>query len=338
MQLTNTSPMVAQTGFGFDLAGREIVLVVIKARYDFPEPGGVPQLAELQPEPLYCDVFGANPETDAPVLENDFALMKPLCDVVCDGMAMAPGGRPVTALTVGMRLGRWQKVFEVSGPRIWLRSGLGHRVSDPRAFAELAIGYDHAWGGSDPDPLIPGHAATWQENPCGVGYYPNRAEREGAPLPVTYQPGKPVNDALGPYQPMALGPVGRSWLPRRRHTGTYDQHWLDHRTPLLPEDFDFRYFQCAASDQQIAYPQGGEPLELLGLTPEGRFGMTLPRERLVLSFLRKNGPVSQKLPNLDTIVVHPQRRQLSLTWRSRFSCNRDLHDLAEITLRREPPR
>lgn len=39
--------------------------------------------------------------------------------------------------------------------------------------------------------------------------------------------------------------MGRSWQPRLRYAGTYDQHWMDERLPFLPEDFDLRYFQSA---------------------------------------------------------------------------------------------
>ena len=43
---------------------------------------------------------------------------------------------------------------------------------------------------------------------------------------------------------MAFGPVGRSWQPRIRWAGTYDQKWMDEKFPFLPEDFDERYYQC----------------------------------------------------------------------------------------------
>jgi hypothetical protein len=132
---------------------------------------------------------------------------------------------------------------------------------------------------------------------------------------------------------MALGPIGRSWLPRRSYAGTYDQAWLDDRMPLLPNDFDDRYFQSVPPDQQVAFPQGGEPVELVGLTTEGRLTMHLPREVISVTFQRKSGSFSQKLPLLDTVQFLTDERKFCLTWRTRFACDRDIHDLAEIVIR-----
>ena len=45
------------------------------------------------------------------------------------------------------------------------------------------IGYDHAFGGTDPDPGDPSRAATFEENPLGLGYYPHLPDRDGLATP-----------------------------------------------------------------------------------------------------------------------------------------------------------
>lgn len=334
MQLENTTPYAADLNFAFEKSGRELVVVVIKATLNFPEHGGVAELARDQLHLHYADVFGADPETDATIFENDFAPVKRHCDVLCDAVAISPQGRPVTALQVGLRIGQWSKVFGIIGSRIWLRTAMGYRVSDPRPFVEMPISYDNAWGGTDPDPDTPGHAATYGTNPVGLGFYPNRQDLEGALLPVTHEMGQLVTGVEGAYRPMAFGPLGRHWLPRRNYVGTYDQVWLDERMPFLPDDFDELYFQAAPPDQQIPFLKGGEQVELFNLTVEGRFGFFLPREAPTVAFRRKSGPVSQKIPLLDTVQVLAKERKVCLTWRTRFSCSRDIHELSEIIIRR----
>ena len=334
MLLQNTTKFDVNFTSGLDRDGREMVVVASKATYDFPEHSGdTAMLSETQEPLFYADEFGPDPAFDAPIFENDFAPFKQKCDVLCHGPALAPGGKPVTQMNVGIRVGNWSKSMTVHGPRIWLRNGAGHQQSERRSFVRQDISYDVAFGGSDPDLDTPDHFATFEPNPAGVGYYPNRVDRHGAPLPVTAELGKIVDDVSGPHRPMAFGPLGRTWLPRRGFTGTYDEAWLADRIPLVPDDFDDRYYQAAPPDQQIPFPTGEFPVEVAGLTPEGRFSLLLPSEKLVVTFQRKGGPISQKIANLDTVLLLPERRKICLTWRTRLILDRDIFDIAEVIVR-----
>ncbi len=50
------------------------------------------------------------------------------------------------------------------------------------------------------------------------------------------------------------------------------------RQPLLPDDLDDRFFQCAPPDQQAPqFLRGGEPVVLLRLTPAADLRFTLPK-------------------------------------------------------------
>lgn len=336
MHLDNTSPYSAEFTMALDREGHEIVVLAVKGTYDFPsEAGAVAPLADHQLKVLLADVFGPDPAFDAPVAENDLAPFKQHCDVLVHGPALAPQGQPVTKLDVGVRIGAWSKAFSVHGERIWLRSGHGYAISDTRPFTRQDISYNVAWGGVDPVPDDPTRAATCEENLAGIGYYPHRPQREGAPLPATAERGQVITDIHGPHRPMAFGPLGRAWLPRRAHVGTYDDTWLEHRMPLMPEDFDDNYYQAAPPDQQIPYPRGGEPVELINLTSQGRTTFRLPQDRVVVNFARKVGSITQKMANLDTILILPEAGKLCLTWRTRFVTERDVHDLRSMTVWRE---
>jgi len=146
-------------------------------------------------------------------------------------------------------------------------------------------------------------------------------------------------DAISPdggFAPMAFGPLGRTWLPRRQYAGTYDDVWLDNRVPLLPMDFDDRYFQASAPDQQIPYPTGGEPVELVNLSPGGRLSGELPRTQIVVTFERKSGRVTQRIANLDTVLFLPDDRCMCLTWRTRITAERDLFEFARAIVVERP--
>ena len=155
----------------------------------FPKPPARPPWSPTTQLPLFeADVFGADPAWDATVFETDFAHFRPSCDVLCHAKAHAPNGDPVTSVDVGIRLGQWAKKFTVHGSRIWLRGASGHSPSAKRPFLQQDIGYDHAYGGIDPEAENPGMAKTFDENPVGLGYYPNSPEprrlRAGAHLGI----------------------------------------------------------------------------------------------------------------------------------------------------------
>ena len=334
MRLENATGYPANFTLALDKAGHEQIILVTKVTVQLQTEPGAPCLLAPEQRPLFdADLFGPDPATDATVFENDFAAFKPLCDVLCRARAHAPGGQPVTELGVGIRLGSWSKRLTAHGSRIWLKAATGYQASGKRPFVVQDIGYDHAYGGTDPDPSDPAKAATFQTNPVGLGYYPLRAEREGAALAQTAAPGSdPVDPFGGDIAPMAFGPLGRSWLPRRLYAGTYDDPWMEYRLPFLPLDFDDRYFQAAAPDQQIAYPVGGEPVECVHLSPEGRLLGEVPRLQIVVLFERKSGRVTQRIANLDTILLLPEERLICLTYRTRITAERDLFEFARAVI------
>jgi hypothetical protein len=203
----------------------------------------------------------------------------------------------------------------VQGSRIWLRGARGFVISDKRPFTRQNIDYDVAFGGIDPYLDDPKKFATFEPNPSGLGYYPLRKDRNALPLPNTSELDREITDHVGPHPPMAFGPLGRTWLPRRSYAGTYDDAWLETRMPLVPHDFDDRYFQAAPPDQQVPYPQGGERLEIVHLSEVPRIRTALPRVQVVMTFQRKSGRVTQRICNLDTVLLMPDDLRLCLTWR-----------------------
>lgn len=117
--------------------------------------------------------------------------------------------------------------------------------------------------------------------------------------------------------PAGLSALHRSWAPRLAKAGTYDEAWLEHRHPNLPNDFDFSYWNCAPKDQQIDYPDLTKPHTLLvnNLTKGGgQQVILLPRHRaFVLAHIDYEHQV--KPMNLDTLIFNTDDMTLKLVWR-----------------------
>lgn len=102
-----------------------------------------------------------------------------------------------------------------------------------------------------------------------------------------------------------------------KFAGTYDERWQVTRDPLVPEDFDRRYFRCAPDDQQTQSPLVGyEEVKLLGFTPDGFLGFTLPRITFdITTTFRRYGDVCQQ-PSIHTLWLMPERRRFEMVYLS----------------------
>ena len=336
MNLDNVTDMAAACTVAVDPAGREHAVLVVKGTFALPDDGGaaelVPKAAQL---PLVmADTFAGPPGFSAPVHEAEVCLRKQNCDVLVNGMAHAPEGRPAERVKVGVKLGPWQKVFDVVGDRVWVRRGLTPGPSAPERFSNMPVTYDRAFGGLDD--TDPEHASAFMSNPVGRGYGAVRSNERllGRPVANTEDPRDPVMLPWGAYGPMSLGPVARGWQPRLGYAGTYDQHWLDHVFPFLPPDFDERHFQAAPRDQQIREPVGGEEVILLNLTPRGRTRFRLPRVDMRVAFVPRDGTPEHVRATLDTVLIEPDQGLLCLVWRCSRPLRRDIFELTEVMVGR----
>ena len=231
-----------------------------------------------------------------------------------------------------MQVGSLTKSFNVVGNRVWRSSVLAMTPSSPEPFTVMPISYNNAFGGIDKPSEDPKTHQWYLPNPVGVGYHPGTSARglDGKPLPNTEEINHPVSRSNGSYKPMAFGPVGRGWQPRIEWAGTYDQNWMDHKFPFLPDDFDDRYFQCAPEDQQTDYLQGGEEVMLTNLTKRGRTVFKLPALKEPFDFSYKNGEQQRIAGVVDTLVLEPDLGRFTLTLRASLALAKELHEIREI--------
>jgi hypothetical protein len=328
----NTTGMPAGLTVATDKDGRQHCVVVVKGTFELGVDGEA-RLAEEQEPLVYADVHHGDPGTTSVRYECDFAMHKPMTDVIVNGDAVSPTGRPVKQLTVGLEIGGARKEILVIGDRRWESGVLGSKASEPLSFVTMPLVFERSFGGSDHSHPDAAHQGTELRNPVGVGFHKNSnlAAVNGTPLPNLEDPRNPVRKWSDTPAPVGFGSVGRSWQPRIKHAGTYDERWLAERFPFLPGDFDARYFLSAPSDQQRRFLQGGEIVRCLNMTAGGSFAFSVPKLDVPISF-RFRDLDAPKAPNLDTLIVEPNRGRFLAVWRASAQLGRKLNALSEVVI------
>ncbi|MEM9319516.1 MAG: DUF2169 domain-containing protein [Pseudomonadota bacterium] len=339
MDLDNGTPFPAAFTVVVDVEGREHAVVVVKGTFDFPDDPHKTCAPSAQPVPLIlADTFWGEPGFSSPRAEMDFAHVKARCDVLLEATAHAPDGRATEQMRAGLRIGSWTKVIDVVGDRVWL-GGLGAPgISAPRPFVQMPLSYDRAFGGVDGAEPDPDKADAYRANPVGRGWsrVENAARVNGVALPNLEDPADPVREPWGRNTPMSFGPLGRGWSDRLPLAGTYDEAWQEEVFPFLPKDFNPDYYQAAAADQQIPFPKPGTEIVLAGLTPEGQTAFRLPEIEMPMLFAVSRKEDVPKTGLLDTIVIEPDLRRFSLTWRASLPLQRDIFEINECIIGARP--
>jgi hypothetical protein len=221
-------------------------------------------------------------------------------------------------MEVGFRVGPVQKIVRVTGDRRWGSAGLGA----PEPFVTMPIVYERAFGGTDARSSQPERDWDWR-NPVGTGFAVEREHLQGVPLPNVEYPDEAMAGWKDLPRPAGFGAIAGHWQPRVAYAGTYDERWMQQRQPLVPDDFDDRFFQCAPVDQQTpSFLRGGEPVVLHRLTPGGDLRFVLPKVFLGFDTRFYDGSREiHKERRLHTIILEPDHPRVSLVWHSALPCH-----------------
>ncbi|MFP2957447.1 DUF2169 domain-containing protein [Myxococcus sp. 1LA] len=307
--LKNRTAYAAERNWTRDKEGVHWWLVAVKATFDVA-PGGRLQLADEQPPPVLMPEYFGAPGQSSLRHDSDLLAVKPGTEVLLDGHAHAPRGKPAETVPVSLRLGPLHKVLLVHGPRTYARGMLGMAVSRPRPFTTSPIRYEAAFGGHDTSDSDPSKHRLDERNPIGRGFSVRQAQLTGKPAhTIEYPSGDPATRG-----PAGFGPIDAAWMPRRKLAGTYDARWERTKKPLLPDDYDPAFALSAPGDQRLdGTLTGGERVELMNMTPEGVLRFELPR----ISFgftTHVGGRREAHGARLTTVLLEPEVRRLSLVW------------------------
>lgn len=316
-QVDNRTPFAAERGWVRDRNGAEVWLVAVKCTFDIM-PDGSAQVAADQPPVLRMPEHFGEPGKSSIKYENDLVLTKKTTDIIVVGHAYAPNGRPVTQLDVGFSVGPVTKSLLVTGDREWGISGR----SGPLPFVKMPLTYERSFGGADKRSPHPDRDWEWR-NPVGTAFAVSRDNATGVAIPNVEYPNEPMKAWNDRPRPAGFGAVASHWQPRVSFAGTYDDDWMKSRQPLLPADFDDRFFQCAPEDQQSpSFLRGGEPVALRHLTPPGELRFYLPK--VFLGFDTRFYDGSRELHKerrLHTVILEPDFPRVSLVWHTGLLCH-----------------
>jgi hypothetical protein len=227
-----------------------------------------------------------------------------------------------------MRVGSVEKTLRVRGNRTW-GEGWHGGASPMQPVVQVPIVYERAYGGydhADPDPRR--HRLD-PRNPVGCGVVARPQHRVGQALPNFEYPNQDIEKS----GPAGFGAIDSFWSPRRELAGTYDEAWEKDRLPLLPKDWDRLSLQCSPVDQRsTGFLRGGELVELLNLTPDGRLAFVLPKIYLAYS-TRVDGRIEEHRGRLSTVIIEPEFLRLGMVWQTSLSCRSEVDYLDRTVVR-----
>ncbi len=322
-QIENRTPFAAERGWVRDRDGAEIWLVALKCTFDIASDGTL-QVSEDQPPVLRAPEWNGEPGQSSIKYESDLVLRKRTTDIYVVGHARAPRGQPVHQIDVGFCVGPVRKIIRVFGDRIW--DGLG--PSPSQHFIAVPLVYERAFGGTDRRSATPETDWEWR-NPVGTGFAVTKENIKGLRVANCEYPSELISAWNDRPEPAGLGAIAGHWQPRAGHAGTYDDRWMSDRQPLLPDDFDDRFFQCAPVDQQSpAFLHGGEPVVLLGMRDAGALRFQLPRVFPGFETVFFDGTRElHKNRSLHTVILEPDLPRVSLVWHTSLPCHSKVQKL-----------
>lgn len=321
----NQTGFAADRCFVRDIDGAEIWLVGVRATFDIHPDGKITPSKEQEPVCLFPEYLG-EPGKSSLRCDLDLPRTKLGTDVLLNGSAYAPDGVATQTVDVTLRVGPIDKSLVVYGVRTWKRDLLGTTTTEPQPFIRCPITYEKSFGGPYQESLSRSQQKASLSNPVGSGF----DTKNGQPAPQIEQSGSVLSSAGAPVA--GFGAIGPSWMPRRNFAGTYDEKWENTRQPLLPLDFDNRYFYSAPPDQQVpGYLKGGEAVELKNLTPSGHLSFRLPRLSFGFRTVIDGGTESHRA-NLITVLIEPDQMRLYMVWHTSLPCHHTLYTLKHTTV------
>ncbi|MCL2875048.1 MAG: DUF2169 domain-containing protein [Betaproteobacteria bacterium] len=319
----------------YDVSGYEHLVTIVKATWQIPTGDHPPY--PIIPPPPFCiaDEFHGEAGLSPMRYGSDYFRFKSRCDVLFDSVAHAPDGKPVPRLDVSVQVGNWRKKLRVHGDRKWQHGLVGLTPGEAEPFVSIPLHFGRAFGGSR-EYGNDKRCESLLSNPSGIGWGgPHTWHKlKGEPVPNLEYPNDPILDPQGGHRPAALSAVPGHWDPRRRYTGTYDDAWRRDRSPLLPDDFDERFYQSAPEDQQLSYPHGGEQVvlrNLLARAEEVSFKLP-PLAGIKLHVTRNDDSVQTLDAYPDTLFFETESNRFSVIWRASALLRRNLIEVDEIEL------
>jgi hypothetical protein len=327
MQISNQTDFAVDNNLVLDMDGRENLVTVINATFDLTEDGL--EVSDNQEPVFLINQHHSDPVQSSLAYQEEFAFDKPGTDVVLNGHVYHPDGEGLWC-DVAVRVAQQHKIVRVFGDRTW-EPGLGKlEISAPKPFRKIPLLFEHAYGGTVRD--AQNNTIFHPSNPLGLGFGLSRDTLTGARLPNLENPATLIRSWKDQPAPACFGFVSHHWQPRVSLTGTMDEAWEKSRMPLLPLDFDNRYFMGGPQElQMIPHMNGGEEIEIINAAAQGRLVFRVPKIHLGLLTRIKRGEKAHR-PQLATLIIEPDKKRVILVYTSVLPCHRQRYDIKETVV------
>jgi hypothetical protein len=323
--------------------GETILSIIMKRSYTFEHN----QICERAAEdvPIHtADIPYGDPMCTTIKYEADFVTHKLVTDVVLNGYAYAK--KNATHTICSLQVGETRKEIKVFGNREAYISNNNISFSEPEIFEKIELRYENAYGGidiySDKDTSYP-----YPRNHMGKGFIVNPSKKIKVSLPNIETPtllltpenlivGKMTNWERQP-KPAGFGWYNKGWQPRCNFAGVLPAHkeFEDELFKLylqnMPESehklmkstrlpiMDFKFFSGASEGLSFPYILGQEIIKTTNMTPSGLCYFKLPNEKPSVS-LTINKIHYEPKPELYTVMIRMEERQVDLTWCAYIKC------------------
>ncbi|MGF1751783.1 DUF2169 family type VI secretion system accessory protein [Vibrio cionasavignyae] len=269
-----------------------------------------------------CDdpVYVGEPGFSAMKIDHEFAHYKQNTDVVIYGRARSYAKKPVLYHECRVLLDEHiNKTIAVHGERVWIEHSGSITISHSTEFIEQNIDYSCAIGGDI-------------RNRLGSGIASSNKELIEQRVPSVFYQNEDWSSTGKSLRVAGFGPIPPFFASRLAYAGTFDKHWQENRRPMLPVDFDRRFYQSAPKDQQCnGYLKGGERLVMSGFCHDETMVFRIPSEQYVALVTFQD---EQQRVDMDiyTVFVDTENRTVSISYTAAFPCQGKEHLLASTTI------
>jgi hypothetical protein len=277
--------------------------LVVKASWAVDDHGRCVRVED--PAPLAADDL----QTPYGAIDGDLVPAKDGCDVVIAGPAVvAPPGRTTAVMDVEVDVGPLRRRLRVHGDRTWVRAGGALVASAPVPFAAMPLDWSRAYGGEAR--LVPEVRGPYAPNPLGRGFVALEEDVEGTPLPNVEE----VDQLVRTWRDR---PLPASLMPPPRHSDLRGASGIAVDVEAETVQVGPGAFRAShPRSRMVTYP-GGAPVEIRGMSDDGRMAFTLPRLALRAEVaLGGRVHVLDVVP--DTVVIFPRHRRLFVVARRSF--------------------
>jgi len=327
LQIINKTPF--ETGFNFftDKNGEEKVSVAVKATFNIPEPDETIKISEQQLPVFETTQYYGKPGQSSVKYPVDIVLEKINSDIGLTGSIHTPGNKPVQNVLVSLQVGRYKKDILIWGDRYWKKKLFfpGFYMTEPEFFTEMPLIYERAFGGFDIKQKNKKAITTiFESNPIGTGFRNHKQSVNNHKLPNLEHPDHLIKSWKDKPDPAGFGFIDPAWGSLKKYAGTYDENWQKSQSPLLPKDFDNRFFNTASAGLVVnGFLKGDEPIVLCNLCKNKIVQFNLPAIKINSTFKHKS-ILSYEALNIWTILFEPDENRFMIVYGISFKVGKEL--------------